>query len=85
MAQKKTTAAQKFKRTISEDLFTSWENNKRPGDATRIKNITGRCYPVVQRALKYGYVMDSSLSDQINNYFLDRKSQEAAAAEKIKN
>lgn len=77
--------AEKFKQTISKDLFTAWKAAKRPGDVTKIATSTGMSYPVIQRALKYGYVNNSSLVEQISNYFKNRKDAEGKAAASLIN
>lgn len=82
MAQTKT--KEKLSCTISKELFNEWKNCKRTGDATKIKEITGKSYPVVQRALKYGSVFDPGLIQAINKYFSDRKEQEQTAADNLK-
>lgn len=73
----------KFKQTITNDLFDAWNNAKRTGDATKIAKAINSCYPVVQRALKYGHVNNDEVKNGINSFFQKRKIEEDEAATAI--
>lgn len=74
---------ERFKQTISDDLFNAWKNSLKFGDARAISVKTGKSYPVVQRALKYGHVNSDSLVSAISSFFADRKASEGNQVTKI--
>lgn len=74
---------EKFKQTISDDLFQAWNSAKRPGDATAISKVVNKSYPIVQRALKYGHVNSEKLVDSISDFFAARKENDKKRTSKI--
>lgn len=80
----KTVSTGQFKQTISDELLMVWKQYKRVGDGIKIQKLSGKSYPVVQRALKYGCVYDSDLISLINNFFIKRNNMENESAEQIK-
>lgn len=66
---------------ISPDLLESWKKFKRHGDTETMANEFEVSYPVIQRALKYGFVTIADLSAKITDYFYTRLQTESIAAQ----
>lgn len=73
----------KFDQKITMSLFEAWKSSTRYGDAKSICEVTGWSYPVVQRALKYGYANSDKLINDISNFFVKRTMSEKEAAASI--
>jgi hypothetical protein len=66
---------------ISPDLLESWKKVKRHGDTELMSTKFKVSVPVIQRALKYGFVTISGLSEKITDFFYERLSTESIAAQ----
>jgi hypothetical protein len=79
--ERKTPKSEKFRRTISEELFQQWRNLARKNDPTEIATKLEISRPTVNKALIYGCCHQQSIVDGITKFFTDRilKEKEAAA------
>lgn len=80
---RKTAKSNRWQRTIRKELHTQWRKSERSGDIKELCEITGKSYPTVYRALRYGYVNDTELSDKINNFFIERNIKELEVADQL--
>lgn len=78
MAQK-----QKFEMTITPELFAAWSKLKRRNDTEELMAILGKSYPVIGRALKYGYVKDQKVIDGITKFLEERFDAEAETGKEL--
>lgn len=74
---------EKWKRTISEDLFNTWKSLRRRKDAEAIAEKTGFSRPLIDRALKYGYVATPELAPLITEFFENRLESENRDAARL--
>ena len=82
--QKKTTEAKKvFERTIEEELYNAWKMQYRTKDVEELQEITGKSYPIIQRALHFGHVKNEELCDTISNFYIQRSEKQREQARKI--
>lgn len=82
MAKKETTK-KVFERTIELDLFQAWQLLYRTSDIEEIMEITGKSYPVIQRAVLYGHVKNDEVCDTISKFYEDRSAKQKEQAKKI--
>lgn len=73
-----------FERTISKELFDAWQTNYRTKDIEELMEITGKSYPIIQRALHNGHVKNDALCDTISNFYINRVNKQKEQAEKMK-
>jgi hypothetical protein len=69
--------------TISDDLFEAWVKLRRKGDPEQIAEILGKSRPVIDKALKYGYVKDDAVVKGITKFYNDRLEAENKDAKKL--
>ncbi len=81
--KKKTLAAEKFPRTISEALHGKWRELFRRGDSIKIAEKLKTSKPTIDRALIYGHVHQQRVVDGITQYFADRLVQETEEANRL--
>jgi hypothetical protein len=77
------TDEQKYPRTISEELHKTWTTLRRRKDADVIAEKTGRSRPLIDRALKYGYVATPELTSLITEFFEQRIEAENRDAARL--
>lgn len=75
---------EKFRRTISEELFQQWRNLSRKGDPIELMKVLGVSKPTINKALIYGCCHQQSVIDGITKYFADRILKEKADAENLR-
>lgn len=61
---------------ISPELFEAWKKFLRHGDVSKMTDQLPFSRPIIDRALKIGYVRNPALSDAISAWFLKRKRDE---------
>ena len=64
--------AKLFPLTIPLQLYKAWQMMQRKGDPGALCKKLKVSRPVIDNALNYGYVKDSSLTAKISKYFDDR-------------
>lgn len=62
--------------TIAPDLFEAWKKLRRKGDPEAIAKLLGKSRPIIDRALKYGHVVDANVVSGITKYYNDRLAAE---------
>ena len=72
-----------LERTIDEDLFKSWQMLYRTKDVEELMEITGKSYPIIQRALMHGHVKNDELCDTISKFYEDRSQKQKGQAKSI--
>lgn len=79
-SERKTPKSEKFRRTISEELFQQWRNLSRKNDPTEIATTLQISRPTVNKALIYGCCHQQAIVDGITKFFSDRIMREKEAA-----
>jgi hypothetical protein len=69
-----------YQRTIPVELLEVWNKYRRQGDGGDISEALGYSRPVIDRALKHGYVKTKGLTDKISEFFTDRLKKEREQA-----
>ncbi len=80
---RKTAKSNRWQRTIRKELHTQWRKSERSGDIKELCEITGKSYPTVYRALRYGYVNDTEFAEKISNFFIERNNKELETANQL--
>lgn len=62
--------------TVAPELFEAWVKLRRKNDPEEIATKLGKSRPVIDRALKYGYVKDDIVVAGITKFYKDRLEQE---------
>lgn len=75
--------AERFPRTISQQLWDAWQILRRKGDAEELMKRTELSRPVIDRALNYGHIKNSSLEAKITKYFDARLEREKSKGDKL--
>jgi hypothetical protein len=70
-------------RSISQELHEAWKRLRRTGDPELMAKDLGYSRPVIDRALKYGYISMPELTEKINKFFLDRLNKERGKAQEL--
>lgn len=73
----------KYRRTISIELFTQWRNSSRKGDPQLLMDHLKATKPTINKALIYGHANSQKLIDGITQFFADRYRKELDAAEEL--
>lgn len=76
-------AAQKNKRTISEELHEQWKLHRRIGDCDALAALLKVSKPTIDNALIYGAVHQQKLVDGITKFFKDRLLKEQGDAQEL--
>ena len=77
------TAKKVFERTIEKDLFDAWQMQYRTGDVVEIMQITGKSYPIIQRALHFGHVKNEDVCDTISEFYIKRRDKQKEQSKRI--
>jgi len=72
-----------YERTIDSNLHKAWQRFRRRGDGDTLSKALGFSRPVIDRALKHGYVKTAGLSDAISKFFSDRLEGERVEGDKL--
>lgn len=72
------------KQTISDELFSQWQECTRRSDVKDMAQALGYSVPVINQALKHGRVKQPELVGAITNYFAARLEKEREDAQKLK-
>ena len=73
----------KYESTINHELLNAWKMQYRTGDVKELMKLSNRSYPVVQRAIMFGYVKNDELCNIISNYYLERAKKQKQQAKTI--
>lgn len=65
-----------YEMTIAPELFEAWQKSRRKGDPDEIAGILNKSRPVIDKALKYGFVKDQTVVNGITKFYNDRLSAE---------
>jgi hypothetical protein len=74
---------QKFPRTIAEELHNAWAALRRKRDPETIAEALKVSRPIIDKALIYGHVTMTGLTDKITKFFEDRLIKERKDADKL--
>ena len=72
-----------FERTIKPELYEAWQMLYRTKDVEELMEITGKSYPIIQRALMHGHVKNDELCDTISKFYEDRSKKQKGQAKSI--
>lgn len=72
-----------FERTINPVLFETIKMLRRIQDAKELVTITGFSRPVIDKALSFGHIRDSTLEVAIVNYYKERQAWQEKAAKDL--
>ena len=72
-----------FERTIEPELYEAWQMLYRTKDVEELMEITGKSYPIIQRALMHGHVKNDELCDTISKFYEDRSKKQKGQAKSI--
>lgn len=65
-----------YEPTITAELFEAWTKLRRRGDPDLIAAKLGKSRPVIDKALKYGFVKSQDVVDGITEFYRERKKSE---------
>ena len=82
--KRKTTKNDKYRRTISEELFDQWRKLARKNDVQAIAKALNISVPTITKALVYGFVHQQEIVDGITKFFADRLLAEKDKAKELK-
>lgn len=68
--------AKQWRMTVDKEVFNTWQKYKRHGDTKALAAELNLSYPVLNRAIKYGFVTMEGLTNHISNYFTKRLERE---------
>lgn len=80
---KETKNKKTFERTIEPELYEAWQMLYRTKDVEELMEITGKSYPIIQRALMHGHVKNDELCDTISKFYEDRSQKQKGQAKSI--
>ena len=72
-----------FERTIEPELYEASQMLYRTKDDEELMEITGKSYPIIQRALMHGHVKNYELCDTISKFYEDRSKKQKGQAKSI--
>lgn len=73
----------RFPMNIDKNVWDKWQECRRKNDAKAICELLDYSRPVIDRALNYGHVKNSELTDKISAYFLQVKTQAQSASQEL--
>ena len=82
---KKEATKKTFERTIDEALFELIKLLRRYEDVQKLSEITGFSRPVIDKALNFGHIRQSSLETAIIEFYENRASEHSKAVKRIIN
>lgn len=82
---KKPTVKKTFERTISEALFETIKMLRRYEDVQKLSDKTGLSRPVIDKALNFGHIRQSSLETSIIEFYEARAKEQYDAVLRIIN
>lgn len=82
---KKPTVKKTFERTISEALFETIKMLRRYEDVQKLSDKTGLSRPVIDKALNFGHIRQSSLETAIIEFYENRAAEHSKAVKRIIN
>lgn len=65
-----------LKPTIAPELFEAWKKLRRIGDSEQLAELLGKSKPVIDKALKYGFVKNQEVVQGITKFYNDRLQAE---------
>ena len=72
-----------FERTIEPGSEGGWKMLYGTREVEKWKEITGKSYPIIQRALMHGHVKNDELCDTISKFYEDRSKKQKGQAKSI--
>lgn len=82
---KKTITKKTFERTIDEALFELIKLLRRYEDVQKLSEITGLSRPVIDKALNFGHIRQTSLETAIIEFYENRALEHSKAVKRIIN
>lgn len=69
-------AKKEYPLTIPQELFDAWVKLRRTNDISTITRLSGLSRPLIDRALKYGYIKNDNLVKIITEFYKKRIDDE---------
>ena len=82
---KKEATKKTFERTIDEALFELIKLLRRYEDVQKLSELTGLSRPVIDKALNFGHIRQSSLETAIIEFYENRAAEHSKAVKRIIN